>query len=118
MAKRAKPKRKPAKTASRRPAGRRPAAPHPAGRHPAESDFDVVVQVGKGTVSVLFRPTNSHYLFAVVANPDAKPRAGAKPHADVELRAGAPGHSDSYVESEIFEMSAQLASAAVRDVFA
>ena len=109
MAKRAKAKRKsapvrPARSVSRGATKRRPAA----------TDFDVLVQVGKGMVSVLFRPTNSHYLFRIVENAKAKPRAGAKP--DVELHTGTPGASDRYVESEIADMSLQLASAAVRDV--
>ena len=111
MAKRAKAKRKsapvrPTRSASRGATKRRPAA----------SDFDVLVQVGKGMVSVLFRPTNSHYLFRIVENAKAKPRAGAKPTPDVELHTGTPGASDRYVESEIADMSLQLASAAVRDV--
>jgi hypothetical protein len=120
MAKKATAKRKPARPASRRaakkPAARKPAARKSAARKPAADDFDVVVQLGKGRVSVLFRPTNSHYLFRIAAERNAKPRAGAKPRPDVELDAGAPGAASGYVEAEIFRMSEQLASAAVKDV--
>jgi hypothetical protein len=116
MAKQARAKRKSARQA--KPAPRRPAARRAAKRRPAENDFDVVVQVGKGMVSVLFRPTNSHYLYRIVANARAKPRAGAKPGADVELHTGTPGTSNGYVEAEIAAMSVQLASAAARDVLA
>jgi hypothetical protein len=84
-------------------------------RRPAAVDFDVVVQVGKSQVSVLFRPTKSHYLFRIAADRDAKPRGG-KPRPDVELQAGTPGASDGYVEAEILAMSTELASAAARDV--
>jgi hypothetical protein len=104
------PKRKPAAKAAKRPAAKRPAA-----RRPAAADFDVVVQVGKGQVSVLFRPTKSHYLFRIAADRDAKPRAG-KPRPDVELQAGVPGAPNGYVEAEILAMSTDLASAAVKDV--
>lgn len=107
MAKRSTPKRKAAK--QRTPRRR-------AARHPAAGDFDVVVQVGKRTVSVLFRPTNSHYLFRVVAGGNARPRAGANAAPNLEFHAGAPGAPNGYVESEIFAMSEQLASAAVKDV--
>jgi hypothetical protein len=124
MAKRAKAKRKPApkrkpparKPMPARPAARRAAKKRRAARRPAAADFDVVVQVGKGQVSVLFRPTKSHYLFRIAADRDAKPRAGAKPRPDVELETGAPGASNGYVEAEILAMSTELASAAVKDV--
>jgi hypothetical protein len=106
------PKRKPTRHAAKK----RPAAKRPAARRPATADFDVVVQVGKGQVSVLFRPTKSHYLFRIAADRDAKPRAGAKPRPNVELQAGVPGASDSYMEAEILAMSTELASAAVKDV--
>jgi hypothetical protein len=107
MAKRSTPKQKAAaQKAPRRRAAKRPAA----------DDFDVVVQVGKRTVSVLFRPTNSHYLFRVVAGRDTKPRAGTNPAPNLEFHAGAPGAAVGYVESEVLAMSEQLASAAVKDV--
>ena len=67
-------------------------------------------------MSVLFRPTNSHYLFRVIADAKQKPRVGAKPAPDIELHTGTPGDPKAYVESEIFDMSRQLASAAVKDV--
>src|ERR671919_2118819 len=98
MAKKATAKRKPARRAPRR-----------AAKKPAATDFDVVVQVGKGRVSVLFRPTNSHYLFRIATDRQAKPRAGAKPRPDVELDSGAPGAANGYVEADIFRMSEQLA---------
>jgi hypothetical protein len=107
MAKTARAKRKPA----------RKTAPRPARKHPAATDFDVVVQVGKRTVSVLFRPTKSHYLFRVVAGEDAAPRSGAKPSAGIEFHAGTPGNPGGYAESEILRMSERLAWAAAKDVF-
>jgi len=133
MAKRSKAKRKsapPARAASRRtakrpaakpPAAKRraakqPPAKRPAVKRPAASDFDVVVQVGKGLVSVLFRPTNGHYLFRIVANANAKPRSSAKPGADVELQSSTPGPSDRYAEADVADMALALASAAVADV--
>jgi hypothetical protein len=75
-----------------------------------------VVQLGKGTVSVLFRPTHSHYLFRVIADPGASPLLRGKAADDVEFHAGVPGAPNGYVEAEILEMSKQLASAAVKDV--
>jgi hypothetical protein len=133
MAKRAKAKRKPARrtpprravkqtpprravkqTPPRRAAKQTP--PRRAPKHPAANDFDVVVQVGRRTVSVLFRPTNSHYLFRIVADANAKSRARAKPAPDIELHTGTPGDPKAYAESEIFDMSQRLASAAVKDV--
>jgi hypothetical protein len=107
MAKTARAKRKPA----------RKAAPRLARKHPATTDFDVVVQVGKRTVSVLFRPTKTHYLFRVVAGDNAASRAGAKPPAGIELHARTPGYPGRYAESEVLRMSERLASAAVKDVF-
>jgi hypothetical protein len=126
MAKKATAKRKAAKrklapkaavraAKKRSAAAKRPAAKRSA-RRPAAADFDVVVQVGKGQVSVLFRPTKSHYLFRIAADRDAKPRARSKPRPDVELQTGAPGAPDGYVEAEILAMSTELASAAVKDV--
>ena len=114
------PKRKPApkapvRAAKKRSAAKRATAKRSAARRPAAADFDVVVQVGKGQVSVLFRPTKSHYLFRIAADRDAKPRTG-KPRPDVELQTGAPGAADGYVEAEILAMSTELASAAVKDV--
>jgi hypothetical protein len=115
MAKRATAKRKPARqTPPRRAAKQTP--PRRTTKQPAATDFDVVVQVGRRTVSVLFRPTNSHYLFRIVTDANAKPRVGTKPAPDIELHTGTPGDPKSYVESEIFDMSRQLASAAVKDV--
>jgi hypothetical protein len=115
MAKRATAKRKPARqTPPRRAAKQTP--PRRAPKHPAATDFDVVVQVGRRTVSVVFRPTNSHYLFRIIADAKAKPRGGTKPAPDIELQAGTPGDPKAYAESEIFDMSRLLASAAVKDV--
>ena len=124
MAKKATAKRKPARPAPRRvakkaTAKRKPARPAPqrvAKKRPAAADFDVVVQVGKGQVSVLFRPAKTHYLFRIAADRNAKPRAGAKPRPVVELKTGPPGAPDGYVEAEILAMSTELASAAVKDV--
>jgi hypothetical protein len=127
MAKRAQAKRKSAskaraasrraakRPAAKRPAAKRPAAKQPTAKRPAVDDFDIVVQVGKGLVSVRFRPTNSHYLFRIVENARAKPRSGAKP-VNVELHTGTPGASGRYAEGEIADMSLELASAAVKDV--
>jgi len=105
MAKRSKPKRK------------RPTPPprRRARRHPAERDFDVVVQVGKRLVSVVFRPTNSHYLFRITADANARPRARANASA-VEFHAATPGDASGYAESDIRDMSRRLAAAAVKDV--
>jgi hypothetical protein len=115
MAKRATAKRKPARRTPRRRAVKR-TPPRGAPKHPAATDFDVVVQVGRRTVSVLFRPTNSHYLFRIVPDASAKPRVGTKLAPHIELHTGTPGDPKPYVESEIFDMSRQLASAAVKDV--
>jgi hypothetical protein len=115
MAKRAAAKRKPARQTPRRRAVKQ-TPPRRAPKHPAASDFDVVVQVGRRTVSVVFRPTNSHYLFRITADANAKRRVGTKPAPDIELHAGTPGDPKAYVESEIFDMSQRLASAAVKDV--
>jgi hypothetical protein len=124
MAKRATAKRKPTRQTPRRravkqtPPRRAPkqTPPRRVPKRPAATDFDVVVQVGRRTVSVLFRPTNSHYLFRIVTDANAKPRVGTKGAPDIELHTGAPGDPKTYVESEIFDMSRQLASAAVKDV--
>src|SRR5262245_1491319 len=102
--------------AAKRRAAKLPPAKRPAVKRPAAGDFDVVVQVGKGLVSVLFRPTNGHYLFRIVANANAKPRSSAKPGADVELQSGTPGSSDRYAEADVADMAMALASAAVADV--
>ena len=94
--------------------GRRLARPR-AIRHPVATDFDVIVQVGKRTVSVKFRPTNSHYRFRFT--PDPKSRTGiAIAPDDAEDYVSGTADAGAYEASEVAAMAASLATAAAKEM--
>jgi len=76
----------------------------------------VVVQLGKQTVAVNFRPTNSRYLFRFV--PDAKSRTGIAIAArEIEHHAGGTASAADYAAAGISDMAEALAVAAAKEMF-
>jgi hypothetical protein len=73
-------------------------------KKPNEKDFDV--EINEGYVEVIFRPTKSHYSFAVLAD-----RRGLSQSPDV--RHAKTGDTGEYMESEVRDMAFRLASRAI-----
>jgi hypothetical protein len=82
-------------------------------KSPKESDFKVSVQ-GSG-VSVTFIPTESHYSFYRLADPEDIERHGPLSLSTIR-HAGKSGDTADYIASEVQEMAVSLAtSAALKD---
>jgi hypothetical protein len=81
-------------------------------KRPAPEDFDV--EVRGGGVEVTFKPTNSHYSFRLLADPEVIDRLGKldpEPHV---RHAGPTNDTDQYSDHEVLAMALGLAREKVR----
>jgi hypothetical protein len=75
-------------------------------KHPTPSDF--AVDVSEAHVSVVFRPSNSHYSFNRLADPDDIARDGPLSRSP-NVRHGATGDTGDYPPDEVAQLAYTLA---------
>jgi hypothetical protein len=78
-------------------------------KHPTPSDF--TVEAKEGHVSVIFKPSDSHYNFDHLADPEDIARYG--PLSRSNVRHGKTGDTGEYPENEVAQMAHTLAVKAV-----
>jgi hypothetical protein len=82
-------------------------------KQPTEDDF--AVQVLEGGVTVLFKPTQSHYTFYRLADPEDIKRFGPlSPQPDGVRHAGPTGDTGDYRSDEVQGMAHSLATDAAK----
>ncbi len=78
-------------------------------KHPTPSDF--TVEAKEAYVSVIFKPTDSHYNFGRLADPEDIARHG--PLSRPNVRHGKTGDTGEYPEHEVAQMAHTLAVKAI-----
>jgi hypothetical protein len=78
-------------------------------KHPTPSDF--TVEAKEAYVSVIFKPTDSHYNFGRLADPEDIARYG--PLSRPNVRHGKTGDTGEYSENEVAQMAHTLAVKAI-----
>jgi hypothetical protein len=79
-------------------------------KHPTPSDF--AVDVSEAHVSVAFRPSDSHYSFGRLADPDDIARHGPLSRSP-SVRHGPTGDTGDYPPDEVAELAHTLAVKAI-----
>jgi hypothetical protein len=79
-------------------------------KHPTPSDF--TVEVSEADVSVVFRPSDSHYSFARLADPEDIARYGPLSRSP-SVRHGKTGDTGDYPPDEVAERALTLAVKAI-----
>jgi hypothetical protein len=79
-------------------------------KHPTPSDF--LVEVKEAYVSVIFKPSNSHYNFGRLADPEDIARYGPLSRSP-NVRQGETGDTGTYPSDEVARMAHTLAVKAV-----
>jgi hypothetical protein len=81
-------------------------------RRPTKGNFIVKVLEGGGGVEVLFKPTQSYYTFARLADPNDIKRFGpVSPEPDDVRHAGPTGDTGEYRSDRVLAMAYSLAVA-------
>ena len=80
-------------------------------KEPVEKDF-IVTRVGAG-VLVSFKPTDSHYSFNLLADPEDIARTGPL-GPDVRVRHAKTGDTGEYPSNSVLALARRLAERAVR----
>jgi hypothetical protein len=78
-------------------------------KHPTPSDF--IVDVQESHVSVIFKPSDSHYSFGRLADPEDIARFG--PLSSPNVRHGNTGDTSDYLPEEVAQMAHSLAVKAI-----
>jgi hypothetical protein len=78
-------------------------------KHPTPSDF--IVDVQESHVSVLFKPSDSHYSFGRLADPEDIARFG--PLSSPNVRHGNTGDTGDYPPDEVAQIAHSLAVKAI-----
>jgi hypothetical protein len=78
-------------------------------KHPTPSDF--IVDVQESHVSVIFKPSDSHYSFARLADPEDIARFG--PLSSPNVRHGNTGDTGDYPPDEVAQIAHSLAVKAI-----
>jgi hypothetical protein len=79
-------------------------------KHPTPSDF--IVDVQESHVSVLFKPSDSHYSFGRLADPEDIARYGPLSQSP-NVRHGNTGDTGDYPPEEVAQMAHSLAVKAI-----
>jgi len=79
-------------------------------KHPTPSDF--IVDVQESHVSVLFKPSDSHYCFGRLADPEDIARYGPLSQSP-NVRHGNTGDTGDYPPEEVARMAHSLAVKAI-----
>jgi hypothetical protein len=79
-------------------------------KHPTPSDF--LVEVKEAYVSVIFKPSDSHYSFGRLADPEDIARYGPLSQS-LNVRARKTGDTSTYPSDEVARMAHTLAVKAV-----
>jgi hypothetical protein len=79
-------------------------------KHPTASDF--AVEVSEANVSVIFKPTDSHYTFGRLADPEDIARYGPLSRSP-SVRHGLTGDTGAYPSEEVVELALTLAVKAI-----
>jgi hypothetical protein len=79
-------------------------------KHPTPSDF--LVEVKEAFVSVIFKPSDSHYNFGRLADPEDIARFGP-PSRSPNVTEGKTGDTGAYPSDEVAHMAYTLAVKAV-----
>jgi hypothetical protein len=79
-------------------------------KHPTPSDF--IVEVSEAHVSVIFKPSDSHYSFGRLADPEDIARYGPLSRS-TSVRHGGTGDTGAYPSDEVAELAHTLAVKAI-----